>query len=73
LLAADAQTYAKCRWRMQQLDCKSDPAQLTGFYGCFAPIPRKIEGKTAKPRFGSRIGRAGTDSGQLQIPVTNAI
>jgi hypothetical protein len=73
LLAADAQTYAKCRWRMQQLDCISDHAGLTGIYGRLNPISLGKWAKTAKCRLQRRIGPCQAYFAGLQITVTNAI
>jgi hypothetical protein len=73
LLAADAQTYAKCRWRMQQLDCISDRGELIAIYGPLSPIlPRKWV-KTAKCRLSGGIGPCRTYFTGLQITVTDAI
>jgi len=73
LLAADAQTYAKCRWRMQQLDCISDRSELIGVYGHLSPILPRKRVKTAKCRLSGRIGPGRTYFSGLQITVTNAI
>ena len=48
LLAADAQTYAKCRWRMQQLDCISDRGELIAIYGPLSPILPRIMGQNSE-------------------------
>jgi hypothetical protein len=73
LLAADAQTYAKCRWRMQQLDCISDRDELTGISDRLSPILPGKRVKIAKCRLQGRNGPRQAYFAGLQITVTNAI